>query len=212
MKQITTLRGSASLAAMALMGLAGVAQAQTQAPASAPDAAQDNGDTIVVVGVRKALETAQTIKRDSDTVVDSITATDIGAFPDTSVSGALQRVPGITTSRMQSTDDSTHPPLGRAHRRAHPRPHLRAHRVQRARQLLGRQLSRPQLQRHLARADVGCRRVQEPDGGDDRGRSGRHGQPAHAPAVRSEGPRRRRQRQGDLWRSLGRTGPGSSPA
>lgn len=111
MKQITALRGSASLAALALMGLAGVAQAQTaQAPASAPEAAQeDTGDAIVVVGVRKALESAQTIKRDSDTVVDSITATDIGAFPDTSVSGALQRVPGITTSRMQSTDDSTHP-------------------------------------------------------------------------------------------------------
>ncbi|NYT39133.1 TonB-dependent receptor [Sphingomonas sp. R-74633] len=111
MKQITALRGSASLAAIVLMGFAGAAQAQTaQAPASAPEAAQeDNGDAIVVVGVRKALETAQTIKRDSDTVVDSITATDIGAFPDTSVSGALQRVPGITTSRMQSTDDSTHP-------------------------------------------------------------------------------------------------------
>ena len=111
MKKITALRGSASLAAMALMGFAGVAQAQTaQAPASAPETAQDDSSgTIVVVGVRKALESAQTIKRDSDTVVDSITATDIGAFPDTSVSGALQRVPGITTSRMQSTDDSTHP-------------------------------------------------------------------------------------------------------
>ena len=112
MKQTTILRGSASLAAMALMGLAGIAQAQTaQAPASAPETARedDNSPAIVVVGVRKALETAQTIKRDSDTVVDSITATDIGAFPDTSVSGALQRVPGITTSRLQSTDDSTHP-------------------------------------------------------------------------------------------------------
>jgi len=110
MKQTTILRGSASLAALALMGLAGIAQAQT-APASASEAVQedDSGGAIVVVGVRKALESAQTIKRDSDTVVDSITATDIGAFPDTSVSGALQRVPGITTSRLQSTDDSTHP-------------------------------------------------------------------------------------------------------
>jgi len=111
MKQITALRGSASLAAMALMGFAGVAQAQTaQAPTSAPEASQEEDNSaIVVVGVRKALESAQTIKRDSDTVVDSITATDIGAFPDTSVSGALQRVPGITTSRMQAAGDSTHP-------------------------------------------------------------------------------------------------------
>ncbi len=107
MKQITLLRGGASLAAVALMGLAGIAQAQT---ATAPEATQeDDSGAIVVVGVRKALESAQTIKRDSDTVVDSITATDIGAFPDTSVAGALQRVPGITTSRLQAAGDSTHP-------------------------------------------------------------------------------------------------------
>ena len=44
---------------------------------------------------RRALKTAQQIKRDADTVVDSITATDIGAFPDKSVAEALQRVPGV---------------------------------------------------------------------------------------------------------------------
>ena len=44
----------------------------------------------------------------SDTFVDSITATDIGAFPDKSVAEALQRVPGITVSRLQSSDDSNH--------------------------------------------------------------------------------------------------------
>ncbi|MEP9357704.1 TonB-dependent receptor [Sphingomonas sp. KR3-1] len=112
MKQITMLRGGASLAAMALMGFAGTAQAQTasaQSSGSVPEASQGDEPTILVVGVRKALETAQMRKRDAETVVDSITASDIGSFPDTSVSGALQRVPGITTSRMQSTDDSTHP-------------------------------------------------------------------------------------------------------
>src|SRR3546814_3766248 len=36
-------------------------------------------------------------------------STDVGALPDSSVSSALQRVPGITVSRLQSTDDSTHP-------------------------------------------------------------------------------------------------------
>ena len=34
--------------------------------------------------------------------------TDIGAFPDKSVAEALQRVPGITVSRLQSNDDSNH--------------------------------------------------------------------------------------------------------
>lgn len=65
-------------------------------------------EEVVVVGVRQSLETSQEIKRDADTFVDSITATDIGAFPDKSVAEALQRVPGITVSRLQSSDDSTH--------------------------------------------------------------------------------------------------------
>ncbi len=53
-------------------------------------------------------KSAQSIKLESDTFVDSITATDIGAFPDKSVAEALQRVPGITVSRLQSSDDSNH--------------------------------------------------------------------------------------------------------
>ncbi len=65
-------------------------------------------EEVVVIGFRDALESAQAIKRDADTHVDSITATDIGAFPDKSVAEALQRVPGITTSRLQSSDDSNH--------------------------------------------------------------------------------------------------------
>ena len=65
-------------------------------------------EEVIVVGVRRSMESSQVIKRDSDTFVDSVTATDIGAFPDKSVAEALQRVPGITVSRLQSNDDSTH--------------------------------------------------------------------------------------------------------
>ncbi len=65
-------------------------------------------EEVIVVGVRRALETAQEIKRDADTFVDSVTATDVGSFPDKSVAEALQRVAGITVSRLQSNDDSTH--------------------------------------------------------------------------------------------------------
>jgi TonB-dependent receptor len=64
---------------------------------------------VIVVGVRQALATAQDVKKDSPTFVDSITATDIGSFPDVSASDALQRIPGITVNRLQSNDDSTHP-------------------------------------------------------------------------------------------------------
>ena len=107
-----------SLMTLAMLG-ATAAQAQTS-PAALPQSAgesaaapqddgADNGNDIVVVGVRRALNDAAETKRNAATIVDSISATDIGAFPDTSVSGALSRIPGITVSRLQSTDDSTHP-------------------------------------------------------------------------------------------------------
>ena len=100
------LKGSVSLFALTAMAATAFA-----APAMAQDtgtAASDSGKEVVVVGVRRSLKTAQQIKRDADTVVDSITATDIGAFPDKSVAEALQRVAGITVSRYAASDDTAH--------------------------------------------------------------------------------------------------------
>ena len=54
-------------------------------PPSAPEK-----NAIIITGTRRALRTSQQIKKNADTVVDSITATDIGAFPDKSVAEALQ--------------------------------------------------------------------------------------------------------------------------
>jgi iron complex outermembrane receptor protein len=72
-------------------------------PPSAPEK-----NAIIITGQRKALRTSQQIKKNADTVVDSITATDIGAFPDKSVAEALQRVPGITVNRFAATSDTAH--------------------------------------------------------------------------------------------------------
>src|SRR6478735_1627912 len=81
---------------------------QTTDPNAQSSAEPGSKNAIVITGTRRALRTSQQIKRNADTVVDSITATDIGAFPDKSVAEALQRVPGITVSRLQSSDDSSH--------------------------------------------------------------------------------------------------------
>ncbi len=66
--------------------------------------AEPEGD-IIVTGYRKALETAQTLKRDSDTFVDVLSAEDIGALADRSVAEALQRVPGVNISRFEQRND-----------------------------------------------------------------------------------------------------------
>ncbi|GAO79417.1 TonB-dependent receptor [Sphingopyxis sp. C-1] len=98
------LSSGASLSVLAV-GLLMTSPAMAQ---DTPEGASGN-DEIVVTGVRAALEDAAGRKRDALTVVDSVTATDIGAFPDKSAAEALQRIPGITVNRLQSADDSTHP-------------------------------------------------------------------------------------------------------
>jgi iron complex outermembrane receptor protein len=88
-----------------------IAQEQDASNTAENQAATKSADEmteITVTGIRKALETAQEIKKESDTVVDSITATDIGAFPDKSVAEALQRVTGITVNRFAASGDTTH--------------------------------------------------------------------------------------------------------
>lgn len=65
-------------------------------------------DEMVVTGMRGSIESAQDLKRYADTVKDVITATDIGALPDKSVTEALQRVPGVTIERFASSDDPKH--------------------------------------------------------------------------------------------------------
>lgn len=58
-------------------------------------------DTVYVKGVRGALQTARDLKRNSDTFVDSITASDVSQLPDLSVAEALSRVPGVVTNRFE---------------------------------------------------------------------------------------------------------------
>lgn len=82
---------------------------QTTDPNAATEPAAAPGkSTIIITGQRRALRSSQQIKKNADTVVDSITANDIGAFPDKSVAEALQRVPGITVNRFAATGDTAH--------------------------------------------------------------------------------------------------------
>lgn len=107
---------SASILALGVMGAAPAFAQETPAPAPAPAEeeeaeaapASEEAGTIIVTGVRRALQTARARKKNADTVMDSITATDIGAFPDKSVADALQRVPGITVTRFAISGDVAH--------------------------------------------------------------------------------------------------------
>ena len=68
--------------------------------ASAAYAQSDQAvETVVVTGVRASLQSAQEVKKNSDQMIDSIVAEDIGKLPDNNVIEALQHVTGIQISR-----------------------------------------------------------------------------------------------------------------
>jgi TonB-dependent receptor len=107
-----SLRTGASLFAVGVLLASTGAYAQDNPPQNPPPAdnapVADDGTPIVVSGIRQSLATAQNIKRNSDTVVDAITAQDIGALPDRSVTEALQRVPGVEINRFAGSNDPDH--------------------------------------------------------------------------------------------------------
>ena len=108
----STSSGSASLDTATAGTAPGSASNTTGTSGASQEAGNPTPDTdrgeIVVTGIRQSLANAQNIKRNSDTVVDAITAEDIGALPDRSVNEALQRVPGVSISRFAAPSDSAH--------------------------------------------------------------------------------------------------------
>ncbi|AJP71728.1 TonB-dependent receptor [Sphingomonas hengshuiensis] len=94
----TLARTASAIAITACLIAPGMALAQDAA--SAPVAQDEaSGDEIVVTGIRASLDQAISIKRNSDGVVDAISAEDIGKFPDTNLAESLQRITGVSITR-----------------------------------------------------------------------------------------------------------------
>lgn len=66
----------------------------------APATEEDEIEKIQVKGFRSSLIKSLNTKRFSDTVVDGISADDIGGLPDVSIADALARIPGVTSVRI----------------------------------------------------------------------------------------------------------------
>lgn len=98
-----------NVSARLLCGAATVlALAATGAPALAQDAAdqaavttEDEGDAIVVTGIRSSIQTSLDAKRKATSIVEVIAAEDIGLLPDLSIADTLARLPGVTAQRVR---------------------------------------------------------------------------------------------------------------
>ena len=81
-------------------GIAVALGASVVAPVAAQNSEEENVMEVVVVqGVRRSLINSASIKRDSDGVVDAISAEDIGKFPDTNLAEAMSRITGVSIDR-----------------------------------------------------------------------------------------------------------------
>jgi iron complex outermembrane receptor protein len=75
-------------------------QAQAQETAAAADAPVQS---VVVSGIRSGIEAAISLKKNSTSIVEAISAEDLGKLPDTSVAESLARLPGITAQRSRGS-------------------------------------------------------------------------------------------------------------
>lgn len=78
-----------------------VAAAATDSVAQDPAPVEAEPETIVVTGLRGALKSARQLKRDSDSISDSVVAQDIGKLPDQNIAEAAQRIPGVQLQRYK---------------------------------------------------------------------------------------------------------------
>jgi iron complex outermembrane receptor protein len=81
-----TVARTAIASAVAILAMGAGAHVQAQ-----------EAQTVIVTGVRAALEQSLNQKRNADAVTEVVTAEDIGKMPDKNVADAIQRLPGVNT-------------------------------------------------------------------------------------------------------------------
>lgn len=77
---------------------ANTTNANTQA-AAATGAANTGVQTVKVTGIRRGIEAAISVKKNNDSIVEAISAEDIGKLPDQSIAESISRLPGLTAQR-----------------------------------------------------------------------------------------------------------------
>ncbi|MCC7596831.1 TonB-dependent receptor [Janthinobacterium sp. FW305-129] len=91
----------AAAVAMLMAGASFSAHAQEAVAKEAKPAATadvDEGQTVVVTGIRASLQQSLNQKRNSDSLVEVITAEDVGKMPDKNIADSLQRLPGVSVA------------------------------------------------------------------------------------------------------------------
>ena len=81
-------------AVAAVLATGGVVHAQQAAPAASEAPA-----VVTVTGIRRGIESAISVKKNADQIVEAISAEDLGKLPDTSIAESIARLPGVAAQR-----------------------------------------------------------------------------------------------------------------
>ena len=90
------MAGSAA-SVVSLIVFAGPVQAQ-QTPPEEPTEVEE----VVITGIRSSIESSIATKRNETSIVEVVTAEDIGKLPDVSIAESLARLPGLATKRSMA--------------------------------------------------------------------------------------------------------------
>lgn len=65
----------------------------------AQEAEEDDGDVITVTGIKRSIKDALEMKQQSTSIVEAVSAEDIGKLPDSSIAESIARLPGVAAQR-----------------------------------------------------------------------------------------------------------------
>ncbi|SFC33036.1 TonB-dependent receptor [Massilia yuzhufengensis] len=97
-EQDTTTSATSSVATAPASAQQAAAAAEPTPPGATPGVA-----TVQVTGIRRGIEAAISIKKNSSSIVEAISAEDIGKLPDQSVAESISRLPGVSAQRGRSS-------------------------------------------------------------------------------------------------------------
>jgi iron complex outermembrane recepter protein len=86
---------SASSWAVLLMAGSGAAFAQNQSPGESAAPMEE----VIVTGIRRSIEDSIAVKKNEDSIVEVVSAEDIGKLPDSSIAESIARLPGLAAQR-----------------------------------------------------------------------------------------------------------------
>ncbi|QIR14701.1 TonB-dependent receptor [Shewanella aestuarii] len=89
-----------SLLTLALVAAGASMSAYAADEVDTANTADENIEVIKVTGIRRSLQEAQAVKMTNSSVVEAVSAEDIGKLPDVSIAESLARLPGVAAQRL----------------------------------------------------------------------------------------------------------------